>query len=114
MGTRKRRRMGGGGRREEEEGKDERRGGGVNMKQIPNLSTSCTNVLTCGVQLLPLVLSMDICSVLQEEFHNLHTIVASSKVEGSREPTTHVPTVHVLGSAETLERKRESEEGKEE
>ena len=111
--------MGGGGRREEEEGKDERRGGGgeeknINMKQIPNMSTSCTNVLTCGVQLLPLVLSMDICSVLQEEFHNLHTIVASSEVEGSREPTTHVPTVHVLGSAETLERKRESEEGKEE
>lgn len=55
---------------------------------------------------------MDICSVLQEEFHNFHTIVASSEMEGSGEPTTHVPTVHVLGSAETLERKWEPEEGK--
>ena len=56
--------------------------------------------------LSPLVPCMDISTFPKQELHGGHTVVASSKVKRSGEPAAHVTTVHILRSAQTLERSK--------
>ena len=59
----------------------------------------------------PLVPRMHISAFPKQELHSCHTVVAGSKVKGGGEPATHVTTVHILRSTQTLERRKYTTSG---